>query len=62
MVVFIHRNYVISFPALKNQVFSLFRPIQPLQGLTQANQTGSLTFGQTCQLRIVTKLICSIYI
>jgi len=61
-MVFVYRNYVIPLSALENHVFSLFGPYLALIWLFQVNRDESLTFGQTSQLRLEMRLICSNYI
>ena len=56
MIVFVYRNNLILLSALENQIFSPFGLYSALIGL-KANQTASLTFGQTSQLILETKLL-----
>jgi len=58
MVVIIYKNNLILLSALHNHVFSPFGLYSALIRL-KANQTESLTFGETFQLILETKLVGS---
>jgi len=55
----VHKNYVILLSALENYVFPIFVPYSTLIRLRPIG-AGSLTFGQTSQLRLEIKVIGSI--